>query len=138
VSAKNSPPRSPRGAIDAVTSPTAGRGADDEQRSATRWNPVMCCGRNPGFSRFDRMFLMEMGLLRIAERPEEIRRICPPPSRMDPSSSTVEVISKNLKKKKKKNESHSSEKGKTQKKTQKGKNVQRSFSSPFRRAVNLR
>ena len=67
-----------------------------EHRSLTSLSPVRCCEERPGFFRPARMFSIDRGLSSRAPRHMDIRRICPPPSRIPPSNLIMSVLCRKL------------------------------------------
>src|SRR5215468_1786349 len=53
---------------------------------------IKCCGCKPGLERFARTLRRWKGLPVISDSARQVRRICPPPSPNDPSSSSIAVL----------------------------------------------
>src|SRR5262249_33772181 len=53
---------------------------------------IRCCGCKPGFERFARTLRRWKGLPVISDSARLVRRICPPPSPNEPSSSSMGVL----------------------------------------------
>src|SRR5262249_43627948 len=53
---------------------------------------IRCCGCSPGFERFARTLRRWKGLPVISDSARLVRRICPPPSPNEPSSSSIDVL----------------------------------------------
>src|SRR5205823_370719 len=59
--------------------------------SLAAWTAVRCWRSRPGFSRPARIRSIVKGIPVTRERPNAVRRICPPPSPIDPSRFSTEV-----------------------------------------------